>query len=258
MSGDKPVLPGTDQRGVRHLLSKVRSYCFWDPLVFLYTGVFGTASLTVSLFDRDGRMQHAIARSWARLILHTTIPRVETQGLDRIDWTRPAVIAANHLSSYDIPLLYAYLPTSFRIVAKEELFRVPFLGWHLRRSGQIAVDEKNARASFRSLHRAIDAVKAGHPVVIFPEGGRSADGTLKPFMSGPFYLAVKAGVPIIPVAIIGTYETLPINTWHIMPRPLKLVVGEPISSEGHSLRDLDALSAEVERAIRGLIDTNRG
>ncbi|MEO8725047.1 MAG: lysophospholipid acyltransferase family protein [Acidobacteriaceae bacterium] len=181
-----------------------------------------------------------------------------TEGANAVNWNRPTVFAANHISAMDIPLLYAGLPTSFRIVAKKELFRLPFLGWHLRRSGQIAVDASNARASFRSLHRAVAAIQHGHPVVIFPEGGRSPSGELLPFRSGPFYLAIKAQVPVTPIAIIGTYEMLPMNTYHVMPRPLKLVVGAPIPIDGYTLRDLDKLGAKVEAAIRELYQRNLG
>jgi len=247
------TIPGADGRGLRHLLSRLRSYFFYVPLVFLYTGVFGVGSLIASLFDQDGSLQHWFARTWSKTILATIVPRVEVIGLENLPRT-PTVIAANHLSALDIPLLYAELPIIFRIVAKIELFSIPVLGWHLRRSRQIAVDATNARASFRSLHRAVDAITKEHvSVVIFPEGGRSPSGAMLPFMSGPFYLAVKAKAAITPVAIIGTYEMLPMNTFHIMPRPLKLVIGEPISTEAHSLRDLDALTSEVTTAIRGLL-----
>jgi 1-acyl-sn-glycerol-3-phosphate acyltransferase len=173
--------------------------------------------------------------------------------LENLQGHRSAVLAANHLSGLDIPVLYVGLPVSFRIVAKKELFRLPFLGWHLKRSGQIPVDDKNARASFRSLQVGVEALKHGHPVVIFPEGGRSRSGRLLPFMSGPFYMAVKAGVPIIPMAIIGTYETLPMNTYHLMPRLLRLVIGTPIPTEGCTARDMDELSAKAEAAIRQLL-----
>jgi 1-acyl-sn-glycerol-3-phosphate acyltransferase len=76
-----------------------------------------------------------------------------------------------------------------------------------------------------------------------------------PFMSGPFYIAIKANVPIVPMALIGTYEALPMNTHHVMPRPAQLIIGTPISPEGHHLRDLDALSVKVEKAIRELIES---
>jgi 1-acyl-sn-glycerol-3-phosphate acyltransferase len=92
--------------------------------------------------------------------------------------------------------------------------------------------------------------------VIFPEGGRSPHGQMLPFMSGPFYIAIKANVPIVPMALIGTYEALPMNTYHVMPRPVKLIIGTPISPEGHHLRDLDALSVKVETAIRELLESS--
>ncbi len=248
------TVPGADGHGLRHTLSRARSYLIYDPLIFLYTGVFGVASLLLSFLDRDGRLQHAIARLWAKLILKTLAIPVEVIGAENVDWSKPAVYAANHLSAMDIPVLYAAIPNSFRIVAKKELFRLPFLGWHLTRSGQIPVDATNARASFRSLHKAVDAISHGHPIMIFPEGGRSPDGQMLPFMSGPFYMAIKAGVPIIPIAIIGTYDMLPMNTFHIMPHPLKLAIGHPIPAEGHSMRELDALAKKVEAAIRELYE----
>lgn len=250
-------LPGTNGHGLRHVLSRIRSYVIYVPLVFLYTGLLGIVSLLLSFIDKDGRLQHATARLWARLILFTLGSRLEVIGSNGIDWSRPTVYAANHLSAVDILVLYAGLPISFRIVAKKELFRLPFLGWHLRRSGQIAVDASNARASFRSLHRAVEAIQHGHPVVIFPEGGRSPHGEMLPFMSGPFYLAIKAQVPITPMAIIGTYEMLPMNTYHVMPRSLKLVVGPPVPVHGYTLRDLDKLGAKVEAAIRELYEHYR-
>ena len=247
------VVPGSDGRGVRHTLSRLRSYLFFVPILYLLTGVLGIVSLSLSLFDKDGRMQHAIARLWAKLIIRTTTGPVEVIGADTVDWSKPTVYAANHLSAFDIPVLYATLQTSFRIIAKKELFRLPFLGWHLRRSGQIPVDAENARASFRSLNKAVESIKHGHPIMIFPEGGRSPNGELLPFMSGPFYIAIKAGVPITPMAIIGTYQMLPMNTYHIMPRHLKLAIGKPIPVDGYTLRDLDVLSVEVEAAIRELL-----
>jgi 1-acyl-sn-glycerol-3-phosphate acyltransferase len=247
------IVPGSDGRGVRHTVSRLRSYLFFVPLLYLLTAVLGVISLVLSLFDKDGRLQHAIARLWAKLILRITTDPVEVIGANGVNWNQPTVYAANHLSAFDIPVLYATLETPFRIIAKKELFRLPFLGWHLRRSGQIPVDADNARASFRSLNKAVESIRHGHPIVIFPEGGRSPSGELLPFMSGPFYIAIKAGVPITPIAIVGTYEMLPMNTYHIMPHHLKLAIGKPIPVEGYTLRDLDVLSVEVEAAIRELL-----
>jgi 1-acyl-sn-glycerol-3-phosphate acyltransferase len=236
----------------RWLLSSLRSYLIFDPLIFLYTGVFGTLSLISSLFDRSGRVQHGFARLWSWMILKTCLTRVTTTGLERIDTTKPHLYAANHISGIDIPVLYTQLPFQFRIIAKRELFRYPFLGWHLRRSRQIPVDSTSAASSMRSLNRAAETLRGGMPMVVFPEGGRSANGQVQPFLSGAFYVAIKTQVEIIPVAIIGTFEMLPIHSFHIRPRPLKMLVGDPIPTLGYTARDMEKLAAIVQKTVEDL------
>ena len=233
-------------------LSWVRSIFIFDPLIYLYTAVLGILSLLSSFLDRDGRIQHGFARLWSRLILHTIFSPVKVTGLERVDHSRPHIFAANHISALDIPLLYEHLPFQFRIMAKKELFRYPFMGWHLRRSGQIPVDAASAHASMRSLMRGVRSLQAGMPLVVFPEGGRSASGQVQPFMGGAFYIAIKAGADVVPMAIVGSYEVLPMNSFHIRPGPMELVVGEPISSAGYGLRDMDALTARVRKAVEEL------
>jgi 1-acyl-sn-glycerol-3-phosphate acyltransferase len=103
-----------------------------------------------------------------------------------------------------------------------------------------------------SIRAALKGLKAGLPLVIFPEGGRTPDGEIKPFLQGAFFLAIKAQVDIVPVALIGTYELLPMNTYHIKRRRLEMRVGEPISTTGLKVRDLAALSAQVQKAIEDL------
>jgi 1-acyl-sn-glycerol-3-phosphate acyltransferase len=233
-------------------LSWARSIFIFDPLIYLYTAVLGILSLLSSLFDRDGGIQHGFARLWSRLILHTIFSPVRVTGLDRVDCTRPHVFAANHISALDIPLLYEHLPFQFRIMAKKELFRYPFMGWHLRRSGQIAVDAASAQASMRSLMRGVRSLQAGMPLVVFPEGGRSPNGQVQAFMGGAFYIAIKAGVEVVPMAIVGSYEVLPMNSFHIRPGPMEVAVGEPISTASYSLRDMDVLAAQVRKAVEDL------
>ena len=238
--------------GLPHLLSRLRSYFIFDPLIWLYTIVLGTMSLLCSLFDRSGKIQHVFARLWSRMILWTIGAKVQIDGLDRIDTSRAKVYVVNHLSALDIPVLYANLPFQFRILAKKELFRYPFMGWHLRRSGQIPVVLENARASMRSLNLAVAAIKNNMPLVIFPEGARSATGQLQPFLGGAFYAAIKAQVDVVPIALVGTYEMLRMNTWHIKPGPLHLLVGDPIHTAGMTLRDLEKLSADARGTIGDL------
>ncbi|MFB3814738.1 MAG: lysophospholipid acyltransferase family protein [Terriglobales bacterium] len=233
-------------------LSWCRSVLVLDPLIYVYTMVLGTLSLLSSLFDRSGRVQHWFARTWSWLILKTCMCPVYVVDGNKIDTSRPHVYAANHLSALDIPVLYVHLPNQFRIIAKKELFRYPFLGWHLRRSGQLAIDQSNPTSAIRSLRKAVETLREGMPLVIFPEGGRSGTGQIQPFLSGAFYLAIKAQVDVVPLAIVGTYEILPMNHFHVRPGRIELLVGQPISTAGMRLHDIDALAARVQRAIEDM------
>lgn len=235
--------------GLLHFLSRLRSYLIWDPLIWFYTVVLGTVSLVCSFFDRDGELQHKVARLWARVILLTLGIKVTLKGFDRIDTEKAYVYVVNHLSSLDIPVLYACLPFHFRILAKKELFRYPFMGWHLKRSGQIPVVLENPREAIRSLNLAVAAVKRNMPLVIFPEGGRSPNGQLQKFMGGAFYAAIKAQVDVIPIVLTGTYEMLPMNTFHMMPHPISLIVADPISTSGLTTRDTEAVSSKAREEI---------
>lgn len=236
----------------RHLLSRLRSYLIFDPLIWFYTIVLAISSLLSSFLDRDGRIQHAHARLWSWLILKTTLSPLTVRGLDRIDTSKPHLYAVNHASAMDIPVLYVGLPFQFRIVAKKELFRYPFMGWHLSRSGQVRIDQQNPAKSIGMLKSAVKTLQSGMPLVIFPEGGRTPSGEVKEFLAGAFFVAIKAQADIVPMAIVGSYEMLKMNTFHIKPRPLELLVGDPIPTTGLTLRDLEALSTRVKTAIEDL------
>ena len=238
--------------GIRNFLSCLRSYFFFDPLIWLYTIILGTLSLFSSLFDRTGAVQHGFARLWSRMIVATIGTKITVTGLEKIDTSRAHVYVVNHLSALDIPVLYVSLPFQFRILAKRELFRYPFMGWHLRRSGQIPVVLDNPKASIRSLQLAVTAVKNNMSLVVFPEGGRSPDGQLQPFMGGAFFAAIRAQADIIPMALIGTYETLKMNSFHIKPQPVRLLVAEPIATAGMTTRDTENLAARAREVIAGL------
>jgi len=238
--------------GIRHLGSRLRSYFVWTPLVWLYTLVLGCVSLVVSFFDPTGERQKNIARLWSRMILWTVGAKVQVEGLDRIDISKPQVYVVNHLSAFDIPVLYTHLPFQFRILAKKELFRYPFMGWHLHRSGQIPVVLENPKASVRSLNLAVAAIKKGNSLVIFPEGGRSPNGQLQSFMGGAFYAAVKAQVNVVPIVLVGTYEMLKMNSYHIKPGPVQMVVGSPISTAGMSTRDIAKITEQARVVIGDL------
>jgi 1-acyl-sn-glycerol-3-phosphate acyltransferase len=230
-------------------ISWCRSLFLLVPLIYTYTVVLGTLSLLSSLFDRQGRVQHQLARVWSWLILKTCCLPVSIEAAAGLDLSKTQVYAANHVSALDIPVLYLYLPNQFRIIAKKLLFRYPFLGWHLRRSGQLPIDHSQTISAVRSLRKAVETLRQGMPLVIFPEGGRSRTGRIQPFMSGAFYLAIKAEVDVVPVAIVGTYEILPMQHYHVRPGPIQLLLGEPISTAGMGLKDIETLSSRVQQAI---------
>ncbi len=239
--------------GIEHgWLSRLRSYLILDPLIWLYTVVMGSGVLVAGLFDRDGSLQHWFAASWSWLITKTILSPVKVSGLDKIDTSKPHVYAVNHASALDIPVLYVHLPLQFRIAFKKELLSYPGVGWYLKRSGQICLDQQNPARSLGSIRSALKGLKAGMPLVIFPEGGRTPDGEIKPFLPGAFFLAIKAQVDVVPIALVGTFELLPMNTYHIKCRPLEMKVGEPIPTAGLTLRDMDALSAKVKAAMEAL------
>ena len=224
------------------------TYCFFDPLIALVTTLFGCASLVTSLWDSSGRQQHAIARAWARTLLHITFSPVTIVGREKLP-PGPAVYASNHLSYMDTPVLFAHLPFQFRILAKQSLWKIPFIGWHLHRSGQVPVDQSTARSSVGSLNRALAALKEGMPIVLFPEGGRAASGQTGPFRSGAAVMAIRAQVPLVPITLVGTWQLLPIHTYTLRPRPLLLVVGNPISTAGLTTRDAGTLTQQAFNAI---------
>ena len=245
----------SEERGRGSLFTRWRSYFVFVPVAYLCTGVMGSLSLLFSLFDREGRIQHWFAHTWAKMILKILGVQVRLQGLENVDYSRPAVYAANHLSALDIPVLYATLPIQFRILAKKELFAYPFLGWHLQRSGQIAVDQKDARSSLRSLNRAGESLREGMPLVVFPEGGRSPSGELREFMGGAFYSALKAQVPVVPIVITGVRELLPMNSFHALPGEANVVFCHPVSTEGMTPRDMDKLAAAVRTVMEQELST---
>lgn len=233
-------------------LSRLRSYFILDPLIWFYTLVLGLLALPGGLFDRSGRRLHWFSRTWSWLIMKTILSPVKVTGLDKIDTAKPHVYAVNHASAMDIPVLYVYLPFQFRIVFKKELLAYPVVGWQLKRSGQVCIDQQKPTNSIAAIRSAVKSLKGGMPLVIYPEGGRTPDGEIKPFLPGAFFLAIKAQVDIVPVVLVGTYELLPMDTYHIKCRPLEMRVGEPISTAGLTMRDLEAVSAKVKKAIEDL------
>jgi 1-acyl-sn-glycerol-3-phosphate acyltransferase len=236
--------------------SRLRSYFIIDPLIWVYTIVLGSISLVCSVFDRSGKIQHNLARLWSWLIMKTILSPVTVVGnagaLHAGVAGHPRVYAVTHASAMDIPVLYVHLPFQFRIIFKSELLSYPFIGWHLKRSGQVCINQQNPATSVGQIKSALRSLRNGMPLVIFPEGGRTPDGKIQPFLPGAFFLAIKAQAEIVPIALVDTFDLLPMNTYHIRCQPLEMRVGEVIPTAGLKLTDLDAVTAKVKASIEAL------
>jgi 1-acyl-sn-glycerol-3-phosphate acyltransferase len=234
-------------------MSFLRSLLFSTPIIIVSTVVMWICSVGCSLFDRSGDSQHVMARIWGRLLLAASLIRVRVEGLENLDGPGPYVFVSNHASLMDIPAILAYLPYQFRFFAKKALYGVPFIGWHLRRAGHIPVDRANVRASLKSMSEGARMVAdRGVSVLLFPEGGRAPEG-LREFKEGAAYIAIKAGVPAVPMALVGMREKLPMGSVHLRSGRVTLRIGKPIPTKERQLRDREALTEQLYGEIAGML-----
>jgi len=235
-------------------LSLLRALFFTDPLIILATVLMGSLSVICSVFDPGGRRQHAISRRWARMLLALSGARVRVQGLERLDPGRSYVFAGNHLSLMDTPVVLGSIPHQFLFLVNAKYVRLPFLGTHLRRAGHFAVDSDNVRASLKILTEAARVIREQDlSVMLFPEGSR-ARGGLQEFKEGAAYIAIKAGVPVVPFALRGTREILPIGSVHVRGGPVELIIGEPVASEGWSLKNREEFTRLMRERVAVLLE----
>ncbi len=216
------------------------------------TAVFGSLSLLVSFVEKGGRAQQRIARFWAGALVRLSGCSLTIRGAENLRKVPVAVYASNHTSYFDTPVIFASLPFQFRILAKKELWPIAFIGWYLDRSGQIPIDTRNPHATMSSLGAGVKALRSGMPLFVFPEGKRTLTGELQEFLSGAAYLAIRAQVPLVPIALSGVYDLLPIHTRHFYSGKLTLAAGEPIATNGMTLRQINELTARLRDAIENL------
>ena len=228
-----------------------RTVFYLIPAIAIYTIVLGAASLVSSVFDRRGRFAHACARAWSWLILRTTGVPVTVEGLERLEPGATYIFVANHQSHYDTPVVFSSLPYQLRIIAKESLARFPVLGWHLKRGGHLFVDRKSPdRAGILKRWRAL--VSDGLSLIIYAEGTRSTNGRVARFKAGSFLLAIEAGLPVVPLAILGTRRVMPKGRLQTEPGAVRLIIHDPIpapSLASPSIQDAKALAARVHAIV---------
>jgi 1-acyl-sn-glycerol-3-phosphate acyltransferase len=235
-------------------LAYIRSLLITDPIIILATIIMGTASLLASLFDSEGRLQHQISRIWSRMLLAVSGVKMCIHGLEKIDPQGAYVFVANHRSLMDTPVVLAHIPLQFRFLAKKGLFLIPILGTHLRRAGHLPVVKDDPRASLRSMSDAARIIRErGVSVLLFPEGGRSRNDQLQDFKEGAAYIAIKAGVPAVPIVMTGTREVLPMGSMQIMSGIVELRIGDPIPTSNLSLKDRTTLTHTLREKVVELL-----
>jgi 1-acyl-sn-glycerol-3-phosphate acyltransferase len=224
----------------------------------LSTVVWGTLSILGSMVSQSGRFQHFCMRRWSRDNLWLSRARVKIAGLENLATARPVIFVANHSGLHDILSLAAHLPVQFRWMAKKSLFRVPFMGWHMRRSGYIAIDRENPREAAKSIIEAVREIHNGVNAIAFPEGTRSRTGDLGRFHSGAFALALRAGVPLIPITLEGSHRVIKPKTLQVNPGVIiRIHVGNPIDLSSYVKGDKHRLMEDVFQIMSQTLDELR-
>lgn len=235
----------------------LRSLLISIPLIVLGTVVAATLGILVSLSLPSLGLLEGIRKAWAQWILACAFVHVTVQGKENIASADTVLICSNHLSYLDPPALVLALHRPVRFLAKDSLFRIPFLGWAMRIEGDIPIERNNPRAAVRSLHRAAAASRTGISFLVFPEGARSRDGSLQPFLQGAFRLAIQGQVPVLPLAIQGSREALRPGSLLIRGGEVRIAIGEMIPTQGLSVRDAGELGDRVKEEIRRLLSPHK-
>ena len=233
-------------------MNRLRSWLISIPLIVLSTIVMATLALITSLWDKSGRSQHANARMWARMLLAASFVRCRVAGLEKLNPNGSYVLVSNHASYMDTPAVLSSIPLQFRFFAKKGLFSIPFLGWFLGRAGHLPVVRGDARASLKSMSEGARLINERNiSMLVFPEGGRQLEH-MRPFKEGAAYIAIKAGVPVVPIGLVNTRNVLRMHSSVIYPGSIEVHIGDPIPTAGMSLHDRARLNTMLEEQVAEL------
>jgi 1-acyl-sn-glycerol-3-phosphate acyltransferase len=240
---EKPISP--------LMKAKMVVVSFFGWLSFLVsTFVFAIVGIVAGSFDSTGSLGHRIsARAWARSVLTMVGVRIRLKGIEHLDPKRGYILTANHLSLFDILVLLAGLPLQFRWMAKKEVFQIPLMGWAMKRVGYVSIDRENKEKAWESVYAAKSKLDQGFSLMFFPEGTRSPDGEMKRFKSGAFVLSLHAGVPVVPISIVGTREIMPKKSVLFHPGTVDIVISPPIEPDAFTLDRKE----EFAQVVRGQI-----
>lgn len=235
------------------ILKYLRTFLWTGPLITFTTLGMASLSAAAALFHASGNKLHEFARIWAGLLLRIGFVRVETEGVEKLDPAGSYVLVSNHTSYFDTPAIIASIPLQFRFFAKKGLFQIPLFGTHLTQAGHFPIVRDDARASLKSLVEGAKQIRERNlSVLIFPEGGRS-EKTMREFKEGAALIAIRAGVPAVPVGIMGARGVLAVGSMHVMPGVIRIVVGDPIPTADLGPRDRGPLTEQLMRRVSELI-----
>jgi 1-acyl-sn-glycerol-3-phosphate acyltransferase len=234
------------------------AWALFNTLQLLFTLLWTAGWICLALLVRllsGGRHWplRMASRCWAPGLLRGAGARLEVHGMERIDWSQPHVFVANHQSMIDICALFRALPVPVRFVLKQELAKVPFVGWYARAMGMVFIERGSARSSARRLHAAVNVLRDGASVCAFPEGTRGR-GRVGPFKGGAFQLAIEAGVRVVPVAIEGSGGVLPAAGFRVRPGRIVVRLGEPLATQGLVPHERNVLAGQARDAVIALLE----
>jgi len=217
--------------------------------VIIMTFIVSSLIIIFGIFGPYSKIIYYLAKTWTNSILFSAGVKLKIEGLENIDKSKSYIFIGNHQSHFDVLSVFSAIPLTVRFMAKKELYKIPVFGWALYASGTIRIDRSNRERAIDSVNNALDRIKKGVSVVVFPEGTRSEDGKIREFKKGGFVLAIKGGVPIVPISVSGSRFILKKNSMQINPGEIKIVISEPINTKDLSYQEREELSKNIRNII---------
>ena len=223
-------------------------------VTIFWTILFGVAVILFSPFDyQKGRILGFIVKYWAKTIFKTMNINVRVIGLDKLDRNADYIFAPNHASSLDIPLILGFLPFWIVPISKIELKWIPFLGWAMQAAGHVFVDRRDHEKAMLSIAKIKNSLlKNPRSILIFPEGSRTNDGRVNQFKTGGLSIGISTKIPIVPVAIEGTFESLSKHSKKFVNKLLTINIGSPLDTRKYSIDDRKDLAIIVNSEVKKL------
>jgi 1-acyl-sn-glycerol-3-phosphate acyltransferase len=226
----------------------------WVALVAVVVTIpLATTVMLIAFVRSNAGLIDVVIRFWARLLVRAAGIDLRTERMETIDRKQRYILVANHYSYFDIPVIIAAVPQPIRFMAKVSLFKIPIFGWALGRAGFIPIDRKNRRTAVKSFDLAAERIRKGNTIVVFPEEGRSRNRQMRPFQRGGFLLALKSELPILPLAVDGTYDVYRVGAKAITPGTVTIKVGDPITTAGRSVREKEQLAEQSRAQIEAML-----